>query len=105
MVGLISNFEDKFIDDFLYYYLTTDKVINFWNNKINSSTVSNLNSEIIGSLAVPIVSINLQEKIVEILDEFETLVNDISQGLPKEIDFRTKQYEHYREKLLTFNKN
>jgi len=38
-----------------------------------------------------------------LLDKFETLVNDISNGLPAEIEARRKQYEYYRDKLLTFN--
>lgn len=51
----------------------------------------------------PIPSLKTQQKIVNILDSFETLVNDIKQGLPREIELRQKQYEYYREKLLTFN--
>jgi len=43
-----------------------------------------------------------QNRIVAILDKFDTLVNSISEGLPKEIALRRKQYEYYREKLLTF---
>ncbi|MFC4804505.1 restriction endonuclease subunit S [Filifactor villosus] len=47
-------------------------------------------------------SVPVQEYIVSILDEFDALINDISQGLPKEIELRQKQYEYYREKLLDF---
>ena len=43
-----------------------------------------------------------QEKIVDILDRLDALCNDISSGLPAEIDARQKQYEYYRDKLLTF---
>ena len=43
-----------------------------------------------------------QERIADILDKFDTLVNDISTGLPAELEARRKQYEHYRDKLLTF---
>ena len=50
----------------------------------------------------PIPSLKTQKKIIDILDNFETLVNDIRQGLPREIELRQKQYEYYREKLLTF---
>ena len=49
-------------------------------------------------------SIEVQEHIVSILDKFDFIVNDISKGLPKEIELRQKQYEYYREKLLTFEK-
>ncbi|WP_462274102.1 restriction endonuclease subunit S [Filifactor alocis] len=51
---------------------------------------------------IPIPSLPVQEYIVSILDKFDALVNDISQGLPKEIELRQKQYEYYREKLLSF---
>ena len=46
----------------------------------------------------------LSRKIVSILDDFNTLINDISNGLPKEVELRQKQYEHYRGKLLNFRK-
>ena len=54
-------------------------------------------------IQIPFPSLKTQQKIIDILDSFETLVNDIKQGLPKEIELRQKQYEYYREKLLTFN--
>ena len=47
-------------------------------------------------------SIEEQEKIVRILDRFDQLCTDISEGLPAEIEARQKQYEYYRDKLLTF---
>ena len=51
---------------------------------------------------LPIPSLAEQQKIVDILDRFDTLVNDLSQGLPAEIEARRQQYEYYRNKLLTF---
>ena len=51
-----------------------------------------------------LIEIQVQVHIVSILDKFDSIVNDISKGLPKEIELRQKQYEHYREKLLTFEK-
>lgn len=51
---------------------------------------------------VPLVSRVEQERIVAVLDKFDALVNDISIGLPAEIETRRKQYEYYRDKLLTF---
>ena len=45
-----------------------------------------------------------KERIVNILDKFDTLTNSIGEGLPKEIELRTKQYEYYRDLLLTFQK-
>jgi type I restriction enzyme S subunit len=53
-------------------------------------------------LVIPFPSIEKQNQIVDILDRFGTLCNDISAGLPAEIEARQKQYEYYRDKLLTF---
>ena len=50
----------------------------------------------------PVPPIEIQEQIVSILDRFDTLVNDLKSGLPAEIALRRKQYEYYRDKLLTF---
>lgn len=55
-------------------------------------------------LKIPIPSIEEQYRIVEILDKFDTLTNSISEGLPKEIELRNKQYEYYREMLLGFER-
>jgi type I restriction enzyme S subunit len=55
-------------------------------------------------IEIPLPPIEVQEEIVRILDKFETLVNDLSQGLPAELEARQNQYEYYRNKLLTFDK-
>ena len=51
---------------------------------------------------IPIPKFEIQEKIVKILDKFNKLCNDLSEGLPAEIEARQKQYVYYRDKLLTF---
>ena len=53
-------------------------------------------------VSIPVPSLEKQNKIVDILDRFDKLCNDISEGLPAEIEARKKQYEYYRDKLLTF---
>ncbi|MDO4224680.1 MAG: restriction endonuclease subunit S, partial [Bergeyella zoohelcum] len=53
-------------------------------------------------IKIPLPPLEEQERIVKILDKFDTLVNSISEGLPKEIELRRKQYEYYREQLLSF---
>lgn len=53
---------------------------------------------------VPVPPITRQEEIVGILSKFETLVNDLSSGLPAEIAARRQQYEYYRDQLLTFER-
>lgn len=54
------------------------------------------------NLPFPVPPLAEQERIVTILDRFDKLCNDISEGLPAEIEARKKQYEYYRDKLLTF---
>ena len=63
---------------------------------------SDLNSGIIKQFPLPIPPLSKQKEIVAILDKFDALVNDISTGLPAEIAARKKQYEYYRNQLLTF---
>ena len=98
----ISDFEDKLNSDYLFHYLSSNSVQNYWISKINSGSVSNLNADIIKTLKIPIPPLAEQQRIVAILDKFDALVNDISVGLPAELNARRKQYEYYRNKLLTF---
>lgn len=70
--------------------------------KMGIGSVPNISQKAIGEILVPIPPLAEQERIVGILDRFETLANDIAQGLPAEIDARRQQYEYYRDKLLSF---
>ena len=63
-----------------------------------------LNSSSILNMRIPIPSLEEQEKIASTLNRFEVLTNDISQGLPAEIEARQQQYEYYRDRLLTFKR-
>ena len=90
-------------NDYLYYYLEGQY------SKLREVSSGNgsrggLNKEILKKYFILIPPLPVQEYIVSILDKFDALVNDLSQGLPKEIELRRKQYEYYREKLLNFEK-
>lgn len=98
----ISNYEKTFLPDFLYYLLSSKKVQQIMNSKASNGTVKNLNADIVKSIRLPIYSKQEQERIVKILDKFDKLINDISEGIPAEIEARRKQYEYYRNKLLSF---
>ena len=63
-----------------------------------------LNSSIIRKFKIPIPSLEHQQRIVSILDRFDTITNSLTEGLPKEIELRQKQYEYYRDQLLAFPK-
>lgn len=66
------------------------------------SSVTSIRRPMLNQFPVPIPPLEEQERIVSILDRFDKLCNDISEGLPAEIAARQKQYEYYRDKLLTF---
>ena len=70
--------------------------------KVAGGTVKSIPMAELKNILIPVPPIEVQEKIVAILDRFETLVNDISKGLPAEIEAQKTRYEYYRNKLLTF---
>lgn len=86
---------ENVLSKYLYHYLSTISFV------VKSSSVPNMNANEVKKLILPIPSIAEQQRIVSILDKFETLVNDLSQGLPAEIAAVQEQYEYYRNKLLS----
>ncbi len=95
-----SNNTKYVLNKYLFYYLSnnSDAILSLK----KEGGVPALNSSDLGTLKIPIISIEEQERIVSILDRFDKLCNDISEGLPAEIEARRKQYEYYRDKLLSF---
>lgn len=87
---------------FLKYILTTSKFQNYIRGRMGVGSVPNISQAVLNELLIPLPSLSEQERIVSILDRFDKLCHDIREGLPAEIDLRQKQYEHYRDKLLTF---
>ena len=94
--------ENIILPKYLLYFLKTSTVINKIDLMKESGARNRFDFEKWKKIEISIPPIEVQKKIVEFLDSFETLVNDIRQGLPREIELRKKQYEYYREKLLTF---
>lgn len=66
--------------------------------------VPTINTQKLGGVLIPIPPLAEQERIVSILDRFDALTNDLTSGLPAEIEKRRQQYEYYRDKLLTFKR-
>ena len=90
--------KDVVIPKYLYYYLSKMNL-----EKLNTAGgVPSLTQTVLNKILISLPSLEEQERIVDILDRFDKLCNDISEGLPAEIEARQKQYEYYREKLLTF---
>ncbi len=64
--------------------------------------IKRLSADGLGRILIPVLPREEQERVVDLLDRFESLVGDLSDGLPAELAARRKQYEHYRDRLLTF---
>lgn len=87
---------------YLYFVLQTLEPI--LKSKVRKAGIPTLDNKVVERLIIPILPIPEQERIVSILDKFESLVNDLSEGLPAEIAAVQEQYEYYRNKLLTFRR-
>ena len=92
------NLEPKYVS---YFFKTAD-FRNQKNRKSKGVKVKDISSERLGEAVIPVPPLAIQREIVSILDKLDALVNDIAYGLPAEIEARRKQYEYYRNKLLTF---
>lgn len=89
-----------YLNKFLYYVLMKNKLV--LQSKVRKASIPRLSRIAIEQVQIPIISLKEQQRIVDILDRFDKLCNDITEGLPAEIEARQKQYEYYRDKLLTF---
>ena len=98
----ISDFGESFVPDYLYYLLRSAPVQAEFARRAGAGTVKNLNADIVKRVQIPVPTREKQEQVVELLDRFDALVNDLSIGLPAELAARRKQYEYYRDRLLTF---
>ena len=88
---------------FLKYYSESIAFWNYLNSHTQGGAIKNVASvAILRTIPIPVPPLTEQNRIVAILDHFETMVHDISSGLPAEIAARHKQYEYYRNQLLTF---
>lgn len=90
--------EETIVDlRYLYYYIQTINV-----RELIHGNIPKLNQRDFRKLKIKVPSKEKQKEITDILDRFDKLCNDLSEGLPAEIEARKKQYEYYRDKLLTF---
>lgn len=99
-VGLETDMNPKFIA----YYLKTSHFFKEKRKKARGAKVIEIKPEELAKIKIPVPPLSVQHRIVSILDRFESLVNDITTGLPAEIAARHQQYEYYRDQLLTFKR-
>ncbi|HEM4251582.1 TPA: restriction endonuclease subunit S [Streptococcus suis] len=90
--------DSQVVPRYLYYYLTTIDLESMATNPTRPS----LTQAILDKIPIPVPSLPIQQRIVQVLDNFDAVCNDLNIGLPKEIELRQKQYDYFREKLLTF---
>ena len=94
----IIEFKERATRKYVEYYLNSID-LSPW---ISAGAQPKLTQDNLNRITIPIPSLDEQQKIVDILDRFDTLTTDITAGLPAEIEARRKQYEYYRDQLLTF---
>lgn len=91
---------DSILNKYIYYFLLSKQSL--IKTKVRKASVPRLSRDEIERLDIVFPNMELQNKVVEVLDKFQDLLSDTQGLLPEEIEQRQKQYEYYREKLLTF---
>ncbi|MCH5171550.1 MAG: restriction endonuclease subunit S [Erysipelotrichales bacterium] len=86
---------------YIYYYLLTKSSV--INSKVRKASIPRLSREVIENMQIVIPSLEIQKRIVNVLDNFDKICSDLNIGLPTEIEARNKQYEYYRDLLLSFS--
>lgn len=89
---------------YLFFALAVDDFKAYLSNNLTMGNYPSISNITLKEYELPIPSIAEQQKIVDILDRFDTLTNDLTSGLPAEMEKRRQQYEFYRDKLLTFKR-
>ncbi|MFT4298066.1 MAG: restriction endonuclease subunit S [Aeromicrobium sp.] len=87
---------------FVAYYAQTARFHSEKNRHVARAKVKRISGDSLAKIMIPVPAREGQQRIVAILDKFDALVNDLSVGLPAEINARRQQYEYYRDKLLSF---
>lgn len=94
--------QTRIVPQFLRYLLTSEQMKTAYMKKVAGGTVKSIPMAEMRKLLIPVPSIDEQKRIVLLLSRFDTLCNDLKEGLPAEIEARQRQYKYYRDRLLTF---
>ena len=101
-VLVIRSTTQLLVPGYLYHLLADNRFFSYDMQHAKGAKMPRGNKEKILDYVIPLPPLSEQRRIVEILDRFDTLTNSISEGLPREIALRRKQYEYYRDALLRF---
>lgn len=99
-----DDWKNNILPKYLYHVLSSEKFFDYNINFSKGAKMPRGDKKKIMEYRILVPPMEVQDYVVSILDKFDKLVNDINEGLPKEIDLRQKQYEYYRERLLNFPK-
>ncbi len=103
-VLVIQATDERVLPEYLYQVLSEDAFFKYDMQHAKGAKMPRGSKDKILDYKIPIPPLSEQQRIVEILDKFDTLTNSISEGLPLEIKLRRQQYEYYREQLLDFRR-
>ena len=103
-VYVIKPVQEKLLPRYLAYLLNSSETVKEYSKKIVGNPVVSLPMGDLRNLKIPVPPLDKQARIVAILDKFDALTNSLIEGLPREIELRQKQYEYYRDLLLSFPK-
>jgi len=103
-VYAIKPIADILDSKYLRYLLMSGNIKTAYMKKVAGGTVQSIPMKELRKIAIPLPLISEQNRIASLIERFDTLCNDLSSGLPAEIEARQKQYEYYRDKLLNFKK-
>ena len=95
-------YSHKLNPKYVAYFFQTEQFQKQKRPFITGTKVRRVNADDLAKIKIPVPSPEEQERIVSILDKFDTFTISINEGLPREIELRKKQYEYYRDLLLTF---
>ena len=93
--------DENVIPKYFYHYMKGTFLEYIGKAAVNSS-VTSIRRKMLDDYPVPVPSVEIQNRIINVLDNFESICSDLNIGLPAEIEARKKQYEFYRDALLTF---
>ncbi|MBS8085574.1 restriction endonuclease subunit S [Streptococcus suis] len=93
---------DEVLPDYIYHIFGSNAFNNFVEENQSGASYPAISNSLVEQYKLPVPSKKVQSRIVQVLDNFDAVCNDLNIGLPKEIEQRQKQYEYFREKLLTF---